>query len=509
MAQVFGPNNVAITSPFVVPSYDDKTSHTPDVAMAPDGTFMVVWQGPDIDFSTGIQCRSYDANGNPIYNPVSGDNGQFRINDLADAYYYKPAIGMRSDKSFVVVWAEYFRISTNNPGRRIFGSRRYAGGNPMSGQFQVSPNTTATGNYKTNPAIDVADNGDFTVVWDDDRTVGGTAYQVYGIRFNAAQNVITGEFRVCDLGSRLGWDGLMSPRVSVAPGGSFVVVWHRYPNFSGPDYITPRPEGGISVVAKRYNSAGVAQGGEFVVNQGFLTSYTTPRGESGYLYNSYPDVACDKDGNFIVVWETTWSSLEKRDDPITQDGALWGREYNAAGAAITNEFCLNNYNLAHRAIGTQAYPAVTREAGSGQWVSAWQGPQGIAPSGGPGGIWRLQVTDPGDVRRQPIPSIFWVLNAPLSGNYLQGSNITVSWYASGIQPGYTVCLCITPGADFTNAIWISIGSIAATNGWANWIWNGRDTSGNLVPKGTYYIAGYVWNGSAATYAHATTTFIIS
>lgn len=510
MAQVFAANNTPITGAFIVPSYVDKTSRTPDVAMGPDGTFMVVWEGPDLDYATGIQCRSYDANGNPVYNPVSGDNGQFRINALASARYYTPAIGMRSDKSFVVVWPEYYNISSNNPGTRIFGSRRYAGGNPMSGQFQVTPDNPGGYNYKINPDVDVADNGDFTVVWDEGWQDYANTFQVFGIRYNAAQTLITGAFKVNQINSMMDWDGMMSPRVSVAPGGSFVVVWHRYPNFSGPDYITPTPTGGFATVIRRYNSAGAAQGGEFQLNQGFLTNYTSPRGESGYLYNVYPDVACDKDGNFIVVWETTWSSAEKRDDPITLDGAIWGRECNVGGGTITDEFSVNNYQMAHRAIGSQAYPAVTRKAGSGQWVAAWQGPQGIAPDGGPLGIYRLQVTDPNDIRRQPIPSIFWVLNAPLSGNYPQGSNVTVSWFANGIQPGYTVCLCITsdPGWGGT-PIWISVGAIPAANGWANWIWNGRNTDGNLVPKGTYYIAGYIWNGSGPTYAHATTTFIIS
>jgi hypothetical protein len=471
MAQVFASDNTAITGAFIVPSYADKTSHVPDVAMAPDGTFRIIWIGPDLDYSEGVQCRSYDASGNPIYNPVSGDNGQFRVNALADTHYYTPAIGMRSDNSFVVTWEEYF----NGTGYQGIYAQRFNAAGAKIGitNFEVW-GTGLGGIDRHTPDIDVADSGNFVIVYRMWGGGGSSDYDIGGQRYDSSGTKSGTEFRV----NTTVINTQEKPRVSVAANGLFVVVWQSYAIDGS----------GWGIYGQRYNAVGAALGGEFLVNTK----------TAAWQWN--PDVACDRDGNFTVVWQ----SYDQPDDPITADYGIVAKSYNSAGVATTGDYVVNNPGLAHRGIGDQEYPAITRKSGSGQWVSAWQGYQGIAPSGGILGIWRSQVSG------SPSPTTSWVLNAPLSGNYLQGSNVTVSWFAVGVQPGFTVCLCITTDPAWGGTpIWISIGIIAATNGWSNWVWDGRDTSGNLVPKGTYYIAGYIWNGSAATYAHASTTFIIS
>ena len=436
--------------------------------MAVDGTFVVTWRGPDLDYSTGIQARMYDANGVPIVNATTGTTGQFRVNALASATYFTPAIGMRaSDKSFVIVWAE-----SKTGTILIYGQRFSAAGAKIgTTNFKISTYVSS----KSNPDVDVAGNGDFVVVWNSDNQGLSSFSNVYGQRYNSAGTALGSEFEISSTGSS-DFESVY-PRVSRASNGLFVVVWQRYTDGSG-----------YGVYGQRYNAAGTAQGSEFRANTHTLN------------YQWYPDVACDSDGNFVVVW----SSFDQ-DDIITSDYGIIGREYNAAGSAVTGEFILNNPNLEHRGIGDQINPAVTRKAGSGQWVAAWAGYQGIAPSGGVLGIWRLQVTDPSDARRQPIPAVSWTLTAPISGGYPSGSVIPVSWYATGVQTGYTINLAYIDTIDWSGtAHWISVGAIVAYNGWTVWNW---DTTG--VPPGTYYIAGYIWDGASAHYAHATTTFIIT
>jgi hypothetical protein len=78
---------------------------------------------------------------------------------------------------------------------------------------------------------------------------------------------------------------------------------------------------GDGIYAQRYNSSGVAQGGEFQVN----TTTTSDQTE--------PSVAMDAAGNFVIAW-TDYS----------QDGdgdGIYAQRYNSSGAAVGSEFRVN------------------------------------------------------------------------------------------------------------------------------------------------------------------------
>jgi hypothetical protein len=465
MAQVFNADNTPMTGQFIVPSYTDKTSICPDVAMNWDGSFIITWCGPDVDYGVGVQARRFDSSGNPI-----GD--QFRVNALADASYETPAIAIRqgiSDGSFMIVWAEYW----NTGQREIYGQRFNSSGAKV-GTTNLRISTTS-GYYKENPDVDMADNGNMFVVWEGAKV---DVPNIWGQRLNSTGGLVGGEFQVNTSSTTMLSEDL-NPRVSVAANGLTVVSYQLFAAGDAPQF---------NVYARRYNASGVAQGNNFRVNQ-----YT------GSGWRRWSEPACDRDGNFSICWHSLG-----QDDPITTDYGIMGRSYNAAGTAVTNEYCINNYQLEHRGIDYQMYPAMTRRCGSGQWVCSWNGYQGIAPSGGTLGIWHSQVKDVGDIRRQPLPGLWWAMNAPLSGTYNVGSNITISWTATGVQPGYTVCLCYASQPNLSGEEhWITVGEIQAINEIATWTWN---TTG--ATPGTWYIGGYIWNGSAPTYAFATTSFIL-
>src|SRR5439155_8832872 len=69
-------------------------------------------------------------------------------------------------------------------------------------------------------------------------------------------------------------------RVAMTPTGEFVVTWSS----------NLQDGGGWGIYAQRYNASGVAQGGEFRVNQ------TTA------LDQEFSDVGMDSAGNFIITW---------------------------------------------------------------------------------------------------------------------------------------------------------------------------------------------------------------
>jgi hypothetical protein len=470
MAQVFNADNTPMTGQFIVPSYADKTSICPDVAMNWDGSFIITWCGPDVDYGIGVQARRFDASGNPI-----GD--QFRVNALANAYYRTPAISVKqgiADGGFMIVWTQYYNVSINPGHYDVYGQRFNASGAKVGAtNFLIS---TDQSYQKMNPDIDMSDGGgNVFVVWEG---VKSGAPDVFGQRLNSTGGLVGGEFQInTSESSMLNED--LNPRVSVAANGLTVVSYQLF---------AAAGASGFNVYARRYNASGAAQGNDFRVSQ-----YT------GGGYRRWSEPACDRDGNFSICWHSLG-----QDDPITRDYGIMGRTYNAAGTAMTDEYCINNYQLAHRGIDFQMYPAMTRRCSSGQWVCSWNGYQGIAPSGGILGVWRSQVVNVNDIRRQPLPVLWWAMTAPISGTYNVGSNISISWIVTGAQPGYTVCLCYASQPNLSGEEhWITVGEIQAVNGVATWNWN---TTG--ATPGTWYIGGYVWNGSAPTYAFAATSFIL-
>lgn len=198
---------------------------------------------------------------------------------------------------------------------------------PQSGERRV--NTFTTDNQE-NPSIACDANGNFVVVWE---SWGQSQYpNIYGQRFNAAGVPQGGEFRISE--SMTG--GHKTPVVAMDADGDFVVAW------SSVRGQTPSYE----IVARRYNAAGVAQGGEFQVN-----TYITDTQDS-------PSVAMDEDGDFVVVWVSNGQ---------TGGGTLdvYGQRYNALGVPQGGEFHVNAST-----VGFFPTPEVAMNAG-GRFVVTW------------------------------------------------------------------------------------------------------------------------------------------
>jgi hypothetical protein len=141
-----------------------------------------------------------------------------------------------------------------------------------------------------------------------------------------------GEFRVNSYTT----DDQLFPAIAMDAGANFVVVWQGF----------TQDGSSLGIFGQRYDAAGAPQGDEFRVN-----TYTTQA-------QSFPAVAMDPDGNFVVVW----SSYE-------QDGNSWGifgQRYDAAGVRRGTEFRVNTYTTS-----AQNVPAVAIDA-AGNFVVAWQ-----------------------------------------------------------------------------------------------------------------------------------------
>jgi len=298
----------------------------PAVAADADGDFVVVWASvPQDGNSYGIFGQRYNSAGMP-------QGGEFQVNTYTTASQNRPAVAVDADGDFVVVWASY--SSQDGSGSGVFGQRYNSAGMPQGGEFQVNTYTTGgqgVGYFPVNVAADA--DGDFVVVWGDTRH-GFSDMGVFGQRYNSAGMPQGGEFQVNTYTT--GFHGY--PALATDATGNFVVVWtgpsdttqygifaRRYAStgtpqgaefqvntYTGAGYKESRgvaadadgdfvvtwrsndQDGSYSgVFARRYDSTGTPQGGEFQVN-------TSTYRDQGYYYAR---VAAEANGDFVVVWE--------------------------------------------------------------------------------------------------------------------------------------------------------------------------------------------------------------
>jgi len=266
----------------------------PAIATADDGSYVVVWQSMDQDNpdgKEGIYGQRYDASGTSV-------GGEFQVNTTTVDAQKAPAIAMADDGSFVVVWQS--KDQDDPDGKEgIYGQRYDAGGTQVGGEFLIN---TATVQAQTAPAIAMADDGSFVVVWqskDQDNADGKEG--IYGQRYDAGGTQVGGEFLI----NTTTVEAQMAPAIAVADDGSFVVVWQSKDQ--------DNPDGKEGIYGQRYDAGGTTVGGEFLINT------TTAEAQMA------PAIAMADDGSFVVVWQS-----KDQDNPDGKEG-IYGRRYDAGG----------------------------------------------------------------------------------------------------------------------------------------------------------------------------------
>jgi hypothetical protein len=205
MAQVFGADGgpvspeIAVTEPMAAVHCCDDPLVGPEVGMAADGTFVVLWTDLRTQFHL-LRGQRFDRTGNPLGEPFAiGTQGKSSG---------RPAMAMAPSGDFVVAWPSRVRSSDE-----ILVSRFAADGE------RVSPVARLAGGG-SDPAIALDRSGRVAVSWIDAR---GTALAV----FNAAMKQLGPA--VYDPSSVPGdpYSEGANPRTSVAFGedGRILTVW--------------------------------------------------------------------------------------------------------------------------------------------------------------------------------------------------------------------------------------------------------------------------------------------
>jgi VCBS repeat-containing protein len=294
------------------------------VAADADGDFVVTWMSSGQDGSgLGVFAQRYNAAG-------VAQGGEFRVNTTTANNQNAPTVAMDAAGDFLVTWSSY---GQDGSGWGVYAQRYNSAGVAQGGEFQVN---TTTANEQTAPTVAMDAGGDFVVIWS---SLGqdGSVTGVYAQRYNAAGVAQGGEFRVNTTTA----NNQNAPTVAMDAAGDFLVTWSSY----GQD------GSGWGVYAQRYNSAGVAQGGEFRVS----TTTAFDQLES--------HVAMDAEGDFLVTWASG-----------NQDGNSWGvygQRFNKDGVAQGSEFQVNTATL-----GNQSFATGTMDA-DGDFVISWTSADGI------------------------------------------------------------------------------------------------------------------------------------
>ena len=157
----------------------------------------------------------------PAYAGVVG--GEFQVNTYPGAL--DPAVVTTPNGGFIVVWSS----SHDGSSAGTFGQRYDSTGVAAGNEFQIN---TYTSSAQSNPDVAVEDNGDFVVVWEDDRD-GNGEYQVHGRAFNA-----DGTERIAEFTANIISAGQQTaPAVAMNASGAFLVGWHGDRDLDGEYHV--------------------------------------------------------------------------------------------------------------------------------------------------------------------------------------------------------------------------------------------------------------------------------
>jgi hypothetical protein len=216
-ARFLTPSGAPIGDRFQVNTTAPGQQFYPDIAMAPDGHFVVTWSsqsssGTD-DSGLSIQAQRFTAGG-------AFAGSEFQVNTYIDGHQSQPRVAMSDDGSFVVVWHSPGSSGNDTDGWSIQGRRFAADGSPLGDDFQV--NSYTAGN-QFDPSVGVIPGGGFEVLWDSEGSFGDDndstsiqrqAYSPDGSPSGSQLQVNT---------TIHGGQGF--PEVSMNHGGDFVAIW--------------------------------------------------------------------------------------------------------------------------------------------------------------------------------------------------------------------------------------------------------------------------------------------
>ncbi|WP_445630825.1 beta strand repeat-containing protein [Nostoc sp. DSM 114167] len=264
-AQRYNSSGVAVGGEFQVNTSTNNNQVNPTIAIDTNGNFVISWQSSGQDGSSyGVYAQRYSSAGLAI-------GGEFKVNTHTESSQYNPTIAMDANGDFVISWQSYYQDGSY---LGIYAQRYNSAGSAIGNEFQV--NTYTQGN-QFNPTVAMDATGDFVISW---QSYGqdGSGDGIYAQRYTSAGAAIGAEFKV----NTHTEGNQFNPTVAMDADGDFIISWTS----------NSQDGSGSGIYAQRYNSAGVAIGGEFLVNTNTNNDQANPA------------VAMDATGDFVISWQS-------------------------------------------------------------------------------------------------------------------------------------------------------------------------------------------------------------
>jgi phosphoheptose isomerase len=305
---------------------------------------------------------------------------EFQVNTFTTDNQSFPVVALDATGSFVVAWQSALQ---DGFGGGVFARRFDASGKAQSAELRAS---TLTATDADRPAVAMDADGDFIVVWEEERSVDEDVFARRYDRYGVPQgpdllvNTHTGGAQI-------------TPAVAMHDDGNFMVVWNGADGY------------GAGTFAQRFDSLGLPLGFQFQINSSTQFNQQDPSiaanpADGGYVIawqgfpqdGSYsgifarrialfsfvgeefqvntftpgrqlaPQVDVASDGRFAVVWTS-----------IGQDGSeegVFGRRFDPSGQAQAVEFRVNVHTQ-----GAQEAPGVAFLA-NGSFAVVWHDADG-------------------------------------------------------------------------------------------------------------------------------------
>ena len=305
--QRFDANGARVGGEFRANTSTAGNQDNATIAVAPDGSFIIAWDGPGS--GTDVFAQRYSVTGVPI-----GD--EFLLNTTVSSNQKYPEMDFFPDGTFVAAFVDgaqtvLQRFDTN--ARHIGQETRISSGGddvvldsltvrpdnsvlltwttagdvygqlftsslaPIGAAQRLNVYTTGTQEY----SIARSDGqGRIVVVWESDGQ-DGSGMGIYGRRYDANFNPLGGEFAITTNTT----GNQFEPQLALNATGNFVVTWSDNNNRDGGGGT------GESVWMRLFDANGNPVGSEMMVNQSIAG------------YQAYPVVDINDAGRLVVAWE--------------------------------------------------------------------------------------------------------------------------------------------------------------------------------------------------------------
>ncbi len=260
-AQRFTKDGVKIGTQFLLSTTVSGNQRYPEIQFYQDGTFVAAF----VDGSQTVLQR-FDSEGRTIGQEVQISSGTGDV--LMDGLCVRP------DGTVLLTWTS---------GGDVYGQLFSSTLTPIDTLTQI--NTYSSGTQE-NSISRVDGEGNFVVVWESDGQ-DGSGMGIYGQRFDHNFNFLGSEFAITTNTT----GDQFKPIVAVEPSGRFIIAWSDNNNRDGGGGSTELAGPGVSVWMREYNSTGNALGVETMVNQSITG------------YQAYPVMDINASGKFLIAFE--------------------------------------------------------------------------------------------------------------------------------------------------------------------------------------------------------------